>query len=129
MNKPEFFGIFSNSSGCYSTVKIEYASSIVVYHFYCKNKETINEAEHKASSKSHREFILISRLKFIRYCKNPFHGNLPMPLTEKKKIIQSWQAKNKKFRMSSVSLLAKTCESCFPFHLKKFTGEHRTYVS
>ena len=27
-------------------------SWIVVDHFYCKNKETINEAEHKASSKS-----------------------------------------------------------------------------
>ena len=28
-------------------------------------------------------------------------------------------ASEKKSRISSISLLAKTCESCFPFHLKK----------
>ena len=32
-------------------------SSVVVYHFYRKSKETINEAERKESSKSHGEFI------------------------------------------------------------------------
>ena len=32
-------------------------SSVVVYHFYRKSNETINEAECKESSKSHGEFI------------------------------------------------------------------------
>ena len=53
MNNPEFFGrFFKRFEGSVNTL-----SSIVVYHFYRKNKETINEADRKESSKSHGEFV------------------------------------------------------------------------
>ena len=58
MNKPEFFGMF------FKLFRLPFSgalSSIVLYPFYCKNNETINEAKHKASSKRQRQFRLISR--------------------------------------------------------------------
>ena len=53
MNKPEFFGMFFKRF----KLILNTLSSIVVYHFYRKSKETINQAERKESSKSYGEFI------------------------------------------------------------------------